>query len=222
MSDITGIARLYYLYRDHLSKPSVKRRIASLQMTGKIEDYLTKEFVSFILYASKNKRFAIVNSGLKGEPKIDLAIIKKNRNGGTAKSFTAKAFVEAKYFQNRHRLSSKDMDAIDQHGTSLKELKNQLSFVPNETHGHHDVAPSSKSTKVYGLVFVSYTRTSDEEDRKKAYYARFQKQAMEHGFSYNDTKNQRLDLAYEDFRVDVCGTCWEVTLRIGLWRLRPD
>lgn len=99
MPATTGLTKIYYRFIKHLSKPSVKLRIAPLQLVGKIEDYMTKEFVFHIHRESEGRRFAIVNSGSKGEPKIDISVIKAANGGHQAESL-----VEAKYFRNRHRL----------------------------------------------------------------------------------------------------------------------
>jgi len=183
-------------------------------LAGKIEDYLTKEFVSFVHEISEGYRFAIVNSGKKGEPKIDMAIIKAASNG-----YTAESFIEAKYFRNRHRLSVKDMDAVDEHKNSFDELEKQLSFMPKETHGYHGVSLRSKTTKVYGLVFVSYVRPLEGEDLKDKYYRSFLERASKHNLKYHDHKKPYLRSVYEDMPVDVLGQRWLVTLRGALWRL---
>lgn len=221
MSQITGITKLYYAYLDHLRQTKTRGRIAPLQLRGKIEDYLTKEFVSFVLTASEGSRFAIVNSGNKNEPKIDLALIKNSKEG-----YIAESFIEAKYFQNRHRLSNKDMDAVDQHNASILELKRQLSYAPEETHGFHDVKLRSKTTKIYGLVFVSYVRPeiSDDgleetKDRREEYYKHFLQRAKEQGMQYHDLKLPYLRSVYEELPIDVLGKRWLITLKGALWRI---
>lgn len=214
MSATTGLTKNYYSFLRHLGRPSVKRRIAPLQLVGKIEDYLTKEFASHIHCESEGRRFVIVNSGSKGEPKIDMAVIKPATGG-----HQAEALVEAKYFRNRHRLSPHDMSAVDEHIQSIRELSKQISFVPLETQGLHSVGLRSRTTKVYGLVFVSYTRPDDADDRKDKYFSSFLKSAGNFGFHYHDLKKPYLRSAYEDSPTTVLGMKWRITLRIGLWRM---
>ena len=212
MSRITEITKLYYAYLDHLEETT--QRLAPLQLTGKIEDYLTKEFVTFLFRVSEGFRFAIVNSGIKGEPKIDMAIIK-----GGPEEFVVESFVEAKYFRNRHRMSPKDMDAVDEHAKSLDELKKQLSFIPKNTHGFHYV---SLGSKIYGLAFVSYTRPVKSDDRKEVYFEHFLTKAESHGFRYHNLEKPYLRSVYEDIPIEVLGSKWLVTLRGGLWRTQPN
>ncbi len=214
MPRVIGITRLYYGYLKHLAKPSTLRRIAPLQLVGKIEDYLVKEFATFVSNSSESTRFCIVNSGNKNEPKIDLALIKRSKSG-----YVAEALIEAKYFRNRHRLSKTDLDAVDEHKQSLVELKKQLSYTPEATLGFHEVKLRSKSTKIYGLVFVSYARPSHAEDRKTEYFAQFLQKSEEHGFQYHDLKKPYLRSIYEDKPINVLGQQWLVTLRGALWRI---
>lgn len=214
MPATTGTTKLYYGFLRHLAKPSVKRRIAPLQLAGKIEDYLTKEFVAYILNESEGSRFAIVNSGRKGEPKIDMAVIRSGRRG-----HVAEAFIEAKYFRNRHRLLEKDMGAIDEHSTSLKELETQAGYLPSETHGQHAVLLRARTAKVYGLVFASYTRPDRAEDRKEEYFSSFLAAAAGFGFRYHDLHRPYMRSAFEDHPAMVLGERWRISLRCGLWRL---
>lgn len=67
------------------------------------------------------------------------------------------------------------MEATDEHLPALRDLRKQISFIPKETQGLHTVGLRSRTTKVYGLVFVSYTREAETDDRKEEYYAKFLK-----------------------------------------------
>jgi hypothetical protein len=224
MGKLTGITSLYYGFiNHHLKQADVINRIAPLQLTGKIEDYLTKEFVSYIHNASDGTRFAVVNSGKKGENKIDLALIKSSKDGNIAETF-----VEAKYFRNRHRMMSKDLDATDEHTHSLKDLHRQLSYPLDETiHGFDQVKLRSKTTKIYGLVFASYTRPEFEEekiveDMSQTYYKKLMERAGNLGFRYHDLNNPALREVYKDFPIDVLGNKWFVTLKCALWKKQPQ
>jgi len=174
---------------------------------------LVKEFAFFVFDASKGSRFAIVNSGRAGEQKIDIAVIKKNTGAGPE---IAESFIEAKYFRNRHRLSQEN--AVDEHETALSDLKRQISIMPGKMHGFHEVGLRSKTTQVYGLVFVSYARCLDEADSKEEYYKKFLKKSGEYDFRYHDLEKPYLRSIYEDVTITVLQKKWKISLRGALWR----
>ena len=161
---VTGIIRLYYEFLDHLRKPENASRIAPLQLAGKIEDYLTKEFASYIVAASCGSRYVVVNSGLRNEPKIDMALLKVDNENH--KILTAKHLIEAKYFRNRHRISEIDGDSEDEFSTSFCDFRRQLAFIPGTMHGYHGVKLRARVPMVYGLALVSYTRRTQDPDQK--------------------------------------------------------
>ena len=214
----TGIIRLYYEFLDHLAKPENANRIAPLQLAGKIEDYLTKEFTSFIHTASGGSRYVVVNSGLRGEPKIDMAVLKVDK--GQPSNLLAEHLLEVKFFRNRHRISEIDGDAEDEFSTALRDFRRQLAFVPGTMHGYHGVRLRARVPQVYGLALVSYTRRTHEPDRMSEYFKRFRMKASKFDFRYHDLPQPYLRSAFEEVPVEVLGQSWVVTLKVGLWKLR--
>ena len=69
-----GVTELYYSFLKHLKNE--EKRIAPLQLTGKIEDYLVKEFAYHIYKESAGTAFALTNLGNKGGRRIDLCLLK--------------------------------------------------------------------------------------------------------------------------------------------------
>ena len=214
---VTGIIRLYYEFLDHLRKPENASRIAPLQLAGKIEDYLTKEFASYIVAASCGSRYVVVNSGLRNEPKIDMALLKVDNENN--KILIAEHLIEAKYFRNRHRISEIDGDSEDEFSTSFRDFHRQLAFIPGTMHGYHGVKLRARVPMVYGLALVSYTRRTQDPDQKLIFYKRFRNKASKYGFRYHDLPLPYLPSAFEDFPIQLLGQSWLVTLKVGLWRL---
>ena len=214
MPRIQGIAPLYYEFTKYLGLPEVRDRVAPLQLVGRMEDYLVKEFARYILRASDGRRFVESNSGRRGEQKVDLVVLRAAADGGEI----LEALVEAKYFRNRHRRSSHCTDAMDEIRGSLRSLQSQLRLRPVTVHGTHPVKLRARRFRVYGLVFASYARLSSEPNRKPDFFARVLREAQEFGLRYHDLPKPYFRHAYEDIPVDALGARWLVTLRVGLWR----
>lgn len=104
-----GVTQLFYGFRGYLARPSVRRRVAAVQLTGRVEDYLVKEFVYYVAAETRGRRFCEVNSGRHGQQKVDIVLLKLR--GGNEIS---EAFVEAKFVRNRHRRSGDPKDALDE------------------------------------------------------------------------------------------------------------
>jgi hypothetical protein len=99
---------------------------------------------------------------------VDIAILRGTPSGEAV----VESFLEAKYIMNRHRGSHKPLGAMDQLKTTLRSLQDQLELNPGTTHGFHRVRLSARSTKVYGLVFASYTRREGESDKSSEFFGR--------------------------------------------------
>ena len=88
-----------------------RERIAYLQLPGKLEEYLVKEFCYFIYVKSKGRYGAVVNMGKKNkkEKRIDICIV--TGQDLNLDRIEILAMVEVKYFRNWHRflpLNAKD------------------------------------------------------------------------------------------------------------------
>jgi hypothetical protein len=177
-----GITPLYYDFLRYLRTPEVSCRLQVLQLTGRIEHYLVKEFAFFVHRITSGRRFVYTNVGRAGERKADLAVMRF----GSAGKPKVTGLIEAKYFRNRHRLSRSANGARDEDSATLKSLAAQLGLRPKKLLGKLDVQLASKTTKVYGLVFASYTRRDTEEDGRKDYYRGLLRRAAENGFVYHD------------------------------------
>jgi hypothetical protein len=71
-----GVISLSCDFLGHLRDPSVRDRIAPLQLGGRLEDYLVKEFMQFVYWRSKGSRFCEGNRGYRGEQRIDIAFVR--------------------------------------------------------------------------------------------------------------------------------------------------
>jgi hypothetical protein len=210
-----GVISLYDGFRLHLRTPAVRERVIPLQFAGRIEDYLVKEFVSYLHHASLGRRFAQTNQGCSGQQKVDIAILRGTPSGEAV----VESFLEAKYIMNRHRRSDKPWGAMDQLRTTLDSLQHQLELKPKAEHGFHRVRLSARSTKVYGLVFASYTRREDESDESSKFFGRVLELAAAHGMRYHDLERPYFRPVYQDEPVTILGEKWSASLKIGLWRL---
>jgi len=230
---ITGITKLFYLFLKQIKLN--EERIAPLQLTGKLEDYLCKEFSLFTHEKSEGTRIALSNYGKKGQQKYDLAIIrqlskaesnfdvvKEMNKDKTKVNSSIECLVEAKYLGNRHRNTTNS--ATDDIHTVIKKLSEQCATVPSDSsiHGSSLVALRSQQT-VYGLVFFGFTSSSTSiseiKEEKKEYFDKCIEMGDKHTFRYHDLPKSYLRSAYEDVVVNSLGIKWTTSLKIGLWRL---
>jgi hypothetical protein len=204
-----GITELYYNFLKYLEEE--KDKIALIQLTGKIEDYLVKEFVYYIYKKTEGKTFALVNLGIRGEKKIDIVLLKGNMDNPVIHSL-----IEAKYLRNKHRITN--YDATDEISTSLKSLHEQIGPFKSETLGGYKVKLSARSKNIYGLVFASYvSKVQKDEQNKKCFYKRILRIA-EKFFRYHDLKKPYFRFIFDDVYVNVLNTKFYVSLRAGLWK----
>jgi hypothetical protein len=211
-----SILKIYYSYRDKLRKK--RAELAVLQLTGKLEDRLTKEFASAIYTESAGALIGLSNVGKRGEQKIDLAVLQGDLSKGLKQeNATIRAFIEAKYLRNAHKLCM--WNAQDELAGSLKDLKRQLWRVNKDKHGGFPVKLSGRHKDIYGLVFASYARLDDEGNKEDIFLARIRGLAETHKFTYHDLqKNPWLETVYKDELVRVLKRDFRVSLAIGLWR----
>lgn len=207
-----GIIRYYY---DFLKQMQVnKSKYAFLQLCGKIEEYLVKEFISYIFIASKGERFALQNIGLKGEKKIDIVIVNGNIDED---DLNIEAAVEAKYLRNCHRYNVNN-SAKDEISTALKELKNQTGKLLKDDHGGYGIHLHSKTKEIYGLVFSSFVSNIKDDPKKKIYYQSILDSEQCNIFRYHDLEKPYFRRIYDDVDVKVLDSTRFVTLRAGLWK----
>ena len=210
-----GITKLYDRFADHLE--SRKEFVAPLQLTGRLEEYLVREFIGYAYRASGHKLLGLSNLGKKKEPRIDIAFIQ----GKAPESPTIVGLVEAKYLRNAHRYEETD-SARDEVWTTLKDFQLQVHAFEGakQRHAGIPVHLSSRNHEVYGLVFVSYTKPIGQyrDENKRKFHSFVLRKAREADFRYYDLKTPRLDSVYENEPVEALGTEYKVSLRIGLWR----
>jgi len=209
-----GVISLSNSFLRYLRTISVRRRIAPLQLAGRIEDYLVKEFMQFVFHESKGSRFCETNFGLRSEQRIDIVFVR----GGPGREEVVEALIEAKYLRNRGHRSGTDHDKHDEILSTLADLRKQLRLRPGPQHRKRRVKIRARTVRVYGLVFASYARKAVEPDRKKEFFAKVLKVANELTLQYHDLPKPYFHSAYEDQVVTVFGEKWKVTLRGGLWR----
>lgn len=184
-----------------------KEKITYLQLIGKLEEYLVKEFCYYIFLNSKGKEFAVINMGSNKEQKIDICIL----TGENLDDPEIKFMIEAKYFRNKHRFR---YNATDEITTTLKSLNSQMHDYNVETHGWFKVSPTVK--KIFGLVFASYIGKKKNNQEKKNYYQRILKAAKENLNNLNVLDNMFEDI-YDDIEVKLLNKAFFVSLKAGLW-----
>lgn len=213
-----GVISLSNSFLRHLRTAEVCRRIAPLQLAGRIEDYLVKEFMQFVFRKSKGCRFCEANLGRQLEQRVDIAFIR----GGPGREEVVEALIEAKYLRNRGHRSGSDHDKYDEIWSTLSDLRRQLRLHPRRQHGKRRVKIRARTVRVYGLVFASYARKAVDPDHKKEFFAKILKDANELNLQYHDLPKPYLRSACEDYPITVLGERWKVSLRGGLWRPRES
>lgn len=206
---MVSITNSFYEFLEYLNKNNEK--ISSLQLTGKIEDYLVKEFVYFIYKKSGGKNFVLVNIGNKNQQKIDLCLIKGN-DSEKAEIF---GLIEAKYIRNNHRIW--DNSAMDEITTILNDLHRQLHIFNTLNHGGFNVHLISKTNTIYGLVFASFVSKTKNDPKKINFYDAILNKAGAN-FRYHDLKKPYFRPIYEDIQVTILNTKFYVTLKAGFWK----
>jgi len=66
-----GVTSLYHGFLKYLGEEEVRRRIAAIQLSGRAEDYLVKEFVAFVHDATDGRRFVYTNYPNCSEASLD-------------------------------------------------------------------------------------------------------------------------------------------------------
>jgi len=206
-----GITTNFYQFIESLKKRNVSKKLSLLMLSGRIEEYLVKEFAYHIYEQSNGKRFGLTNIGNNKEQKIDLAVIR-----GDYHNLEIESLLEAKYLRNKHRIW--DADAKDEIRTSLKSLSKQCHKINSKQHGGIKLSLISKDKIIYGLVFGSYVESEKDKDKKAEFFDKCLSVADELHFRYHDLKNPYWRSCFEDIRVELLDKKYKVTLKAGLWR----
>lgn len=216
-----GISRTYYSFREYIKKNSEK--FAFLQLAGRMEDMLVKEFAYHIWRESKGNRYPMTNAGNKGERKFDIVIL-RGRLGESKKesqlSCEVCTLVEAKYVQRRHRAF--EGNANDETKGSLKSLWHQLGKFKSDSQYGFPVKLQARKRDVYGLVIASYVAPERSGgarriSEKERFFDGVKRDAK--GFRYLDFPNPTLDKVYDDVPVTLLKGKRYCSLRVGLWKL---
>lgn len=210
---MAGISEYYYEYIKYLQ--SQQKRIAPLQLTGKLEEYFVREFVHFVFEKSSGKHLVLTNYGNSRERKIDMCFIRRDRSNPDPVIF---GMVEAKYIRNIHRIHE-DKKAWDEIDETLKSLHDQTGTCKEEKHGDLEVKLISKNHRIYGLVFASHVTYKDENSSdSKEFFNKILEKAKDR-FKFYDLLNQnpRLDAIYNREKIKVLGKTAYATLKAGLW-----
>ena len=218
-----GILPLYREFKEHLKQQS--KRIAPLQVISKLEEYLTKEFVSVAIHSKQKPMLPITNIGsrLAGR-RIDILLadgdLNKIKENPKDKPIV-RAMIEAKYLRNRHRFGSHS--AMDEISATLKSLNNQLGDKGGDL--DYEFIPWAPDGSIYGLVFFSVVHYAHEE--KEIAGVKNNKiedvlKKSETTFSNFNDNNRRpmLKKVYEEKNVKVLKCEYNVQLWMGLWRLK--
>ncbi|MCH7500284.1 MAG: hypothetical protein IH886_09785 [Nitrospinae bacterium] len=204
----TGVTPLYYSFLEKIK--SEREKFAYLQLIGRIEDYLVKEFIYHIFIKSKGTRYAYPNVGNKGERKYDIAIMNDINNPKIT------ALIEAKYFRNKHRIS--DNDASDENTTTLRDLSSQMGKFNKPKHSYYSVKLIGHNKEIYGLVFASFVSLEENDKKLNSFFNKILTKASEFKLIYHDHKHPYLNKVYEKTLIKVCGKDVFCTLKAGLWR----
>lgn len=216
-----GITPTYYSFIKYVRKNSLK--FAFLQLAGRMEDMLVKEFAYHIWHESQGSRYPMANVGTKGEQKFDIVVLRGRlgeRKKESESSCEVCTLVEAKYLQRRHRAF--EGNANDETKTSLKGLRHQLGKFKPDKHYGFPVELQARNRDVYGLVIASYVATgpnggSKHTSEKEGFFGGVLQDAK--GFRYLDFPYPRFDKIYDDVEVTLLKGKRYCSLRAGLWKL---
>jgi len=189
-----------------------REKIAYLQLNGKIEDFLVKEFCYFIYNESKGKYATVVNMGKtnKKEKRIDICVI--SGENLDLEQIQIEAMMEVKYFRNWHRFLP--LNAKDNIRTIMKDFNKQIYKVDKNTHGWFKV--NSNVSIVNAMAFASFVSYEQNDNKKEDYYTRILTTAKEI-FANNIISKFSFHKVYEDTEIELFNKKIYITLRAGLW-----
>ena len=189
-----------------------RQRIAYLQLQGKLEDFLVKEFCYFIYTKSKGRYATVVNMGKKNkeEKRIDICIISGQQLD--LEQIEIVGLIEAKYFRNWHRFLP--LSAEDNLRTLMKDFNRQIYRVEKDTHGWFNL--NSSVNKVNAIAFASFVSYEQNDSKKEMYYTKILNIAKE-VFANYIISTFSFQKAYEDTEIELFNKKIYVTLRAGIW-----
>ena len=205
------IIELYVGFTSYLNNE--RSFIAPLQLTGRLEDYLVKEFIGYTYDKTKGNLLGLTNLGKKRDrSKFDIAFITTSSG-----SEEIMGLIEAKYLRNVHRYYT-DNSAQDEIATTLKGLLKQINVELSPKHSDYQVNLQPRDAGIFGLVFASYVEEK-KPNRKEEFYNRIRNRAEKLGFLNYDLTTPKLDVAYENFDINSIDKTFSVTLMTGLWQI---
>ena len=216
-----GVISAYSSFRRTIQQQ--RKKFAFLQLVGRLEEFLVKEFIYHIHRESKGKRFGVTNVGRKSDrQKFDIAILSGRLDdlseAGKLDDPCIVGLVEAKYIRNWHRAWKSN--AQDETATSFKSLAAQLRFLKSpERVGRYRVKLLSRSEDIYGLVFASYVSDKKDIKEKENFFKGQLEKAQEYKFRYHDQQKPYFKKVYDDVKLIVLGGTRYASLRVGLWKL---
>jgi hypothetical protein len=216
-----GIGSTYYSFIQYLKKN--RQKFAFLQLTGRMEDMLVKEFAYHIWRQSKGSWYPMTNVGKKDDrQKFDIAILRGtigDTREESERSCKICGLVEAKYLQRRHR--AWEGNANDETKGSLDGLRDQLGKFNSDRQYGFKVELQARNNDIYGLVIASYVSPTPDgivrhKGDKKEFFGRIQEDAR---FRYLDMPKPYLNKVYDDVRIRLLKGERYCSLRAGLWKL---
>lgn len=198
-----------------------RKHIGLLQLTGKLEGYLTHEYVTYLFYQTEGSAFGLTNLGRSQESQVDIVMLRKQPTHPSQEIYE---LIEAKYFRNRHR-NWRDASAFDEVTPSLKSLAHQLAYRPGPEHGFYPVNLGYPSP--YGLVFASFVKREDDtrqgmkNDTAQRFLQKITQRAQNLGFHDIGSDQPTFHLAYAGQPVAFHGLTYQVSLAVGVWLGAP-
>ena len=203
-----GIEELYEGFPDYLSKKS--KSISTLQLTGRLEDYLVREFIGYVYMKTEGEILGLANLGKP--QRFDIALAKFLGE----KRIEIVGLLEAKYLRNVHRVLP--FDAKDEITSALNSLHKQLNGKREIGIREFSVKLEPQNNRIFGLVFASYVTTQGWKNNKEDFYNSYiVEKAKKIGFDPYGKHTEFFDSVYEDRKAKFGESTYYVTLRMGLW-----
>jgi len=203
-------------FKDFIKKLKIYGdKIAYLQLGGKLEDYLVKEFCYALFEKSNGELFSVTNLGNKGEQRIDICVV-KGEDLDDPTNLRIIELIEAKYFTNTHewRTNLTDEDI----SKAMNRLNKQMNYIEKDKIRHGWLQLNSDVDRIDGLVFASYVGSEENEIKKEKYFERVLQKAKE-TLNNIDSEHLILEPIFDDIRIMLANKTRYVSLRAGLWML---
>ena len=186
---VYGITELYEGFPQYLKNNS--KLIAPLQLTGRLEDYLVREFISYSYMKTGGEILGLANLGKK--QRFDIALAKYLGE----KEVEVVGLLEVKYLRNRHRVLP--FDAKDETASALKRLHEQVNGEREKGLPEFSVKLEPQNNMIFGLVFASYATEGRLTNDKEEFYNRhIIENAKKERFVPASNNTELLDSVHED------------------------